>query len=252
MQITPITPYPLPESFLTQVVSLAGSVDVLILGELHGTQEVPRLLLSLLEPLSTIGYGGLGLEIPSDQQSDLVDWATGRIELPPTRFRATEGFRDGVGNVQLLSLLRQSFSRTNPWQVLCFDQATEESYRSWTHRDARMAENLRMQWREYCPERKVLVVCGNVHSRIVPPTATDILPDCWPSFAFNLQQGIPIVKAATVDVIFYSGAFFNGEVKEIHPRTPPLASAAEWQEGGRLGHTGEWHFPRATPATFWT
>src|SRR5690349_1223094 len=63
-----LAPYPLPAKAQQALGQLAAETDVLILGELHGTQEVPQLASALLEPLSKEGYGILALEIPADQQ----------------------------------------------------------------------------------------------------------------------------------------------------------------------------------------
>src|SRR5579871_2514438 len=58
-----IAPYTLPAEAQAQLMGLAAEADQLVLGEIHGTQEVPRLLLGLREPLAERGYRGLALEI---------------------------------------------------------------------------------------------------------------------------------------------------------------------------------------------
>jgi|SRR5690606_591168 hypothetical protein len=59
-----LTPYPLPPQALEPLLTLAQACDVLLIGELHGTQEVPRLVFGLLDSLAAQGYSGHGLEIP--------------------------------------------------------------------------------------------------------------------------------------------------------------------------------------------
>ena len=50
--IPELVPYALPPKTEQALVNLAGETDVLILGELHGTQEVPAVATALLAPLS--------------------------------------------------------------------------------------------------------------------------------------------------------------------------------------------------------
>ncbi len=106
--IPSLEPYPLPSKVRQALVELAGKSDILILGELHGTQEVPAIAVALLEPLAKQGYRALALEIPSDQQGPLSDWATGKTDAIPSFF--AEPSPDGRGNVQALSLIRIALS----------------------------------------------------------------------------------------------------------------------------------------------
>jgi len=51
-----LEPYPLPPKALGVLTKLADASDVLVLGELHGTQETPTIAAALLAPLSQRGY----------------------------------------------------------------------------------------------------------------------------------------------------------------------------------------------------
>ena len=77
-ELKALTPYSLPAAAKQPIKELADRSDVLILGETHGTQEVPEVVASLLPTLSKMGYHVLALEVPSDQQAALTDWATGK------------------------------------------------------------------------------------------------------------------------------------------------------------------------------
>src|SRR5260370_10605978 len=72
-----LKPYPLPPEARVRFEKLAASSDVLILGEIHGTQEVPELVASLLHPLTKLGYHTLALEVPSNYQTSLLQWLSG-------------------------------------------------------------------------------------------------------------------------------------------------------------------------------
>lgn len=248
-----ITPYELPPSVKAELLALAAQSDLLLLGETHGTQEVPRLVLGLLDDLATLGYSGLGLEIPRGEGKTLAAWAHGGEQMPA--FFGTKEFQDGRGNQQALSLVRQAASRPQPWKLLCFDADFLREGVDFFHedefgmvRDRHMAENLLALWQEECAGQKVVAVCGNYHSRLIAPEQPDFGP--WPSFGANVQLLRPELTVSAVDIRFHGGRFFNGEVREFGPSSPPLAGNAELRLGGWLGHTAELHLPHATPATF--
>ncbi len=244
--IAPIQPYDLPQPAKAQLLDLAGQSDIFLLGEIHGTQEVSALVLGLFDDLSRLGYGGLGLEIPQGQKKQLSKWAVS-IAPPPDFFGPTE-FRDGRGNVQVLSLIKQMHSDYPQWELLCFDTDMMHAGETGTDRDRAMAETFLEQKQERCAGRKVIAVCGNYHSRLFEPEKPDFGP--WPSFGANILQRRPDLVVTSVDIVFHGGGFFNGEEKEFRPGRIPLNGNAEVRPGGWLGHTAELHLPYATPATF--
>ncbi len=70
-----LKPYPLPPETSAEIEKLAARSDILILGEMHGTQDVPELVATLLAPLTKLGYGTLALEVPNNFQATLRAWA---------------------------------------------------------------------------------------------------------------------------------------------------------------------------------
>src|SRR4051794_28953658 len=93
-------PYVLPTGAQRSLDELAKQCDVLILGETHGTREVPGIVASLLASLAKARYGTLALEIPADQQGPLTDWALGKTTVVPSFF--AQPTDDGRGNAQVL------------------------------------------------------------------------------------------------------------------------------------------------------
>ena len=170
-----------------QLLTLARESDLLLIGELHGTQEVPRLMLGLLHALARLGYGGLALEMLTCEREQLLRCAQGKDTLPP--MFGPSDFRDGRGNAQAFSLIQQAVQ--SGWELLCFDVDFMQESDAWSVRDRGMAQNLLHQWEQLCPERKVLGVCGSYHSRLVPPTEPTEL---WPSFAYSVQQARPDLR----------------------------------------------------------
>jgi len=138
-----LSPYPLPPQVFEGLQALAAESDVLIVGEMHGTSEVPRVIAELLPALEPLGYRGLALKIPADVRDDLAGWAMNE-ERPVPGFFAAPNF-DGRGNAEALALVRAALRPPNaahPWQLLCFDATDDQPFAQWAERDARMARNL--------------------------------------------------------------------------------------------------------------
>ncbi len=206
-----LEPYLLPDMVLKTLQDVAAQSDVLILGELHGTQEVPRLVQTLLPSLAAWGYGALALEIDADQHRALVDWAMDRTQPAPPFFAQPSG--DGRGNVQVLSLVQTAVNAD--WQLLCFDMASTEPIISmenfWQQRDAAMARNMAAQRQAICPDAKVLVVCGNMHARLFNHAPEDSWAyPLWPSFAAMLREQQPTLVISAINIDFGAGEYYNG------------------------------------------
>ncbi|AGA28453.1 hypothetical protein [Singulisphaera acidiphila] len=267
-----LKPYPLPPAARADIEKLAASSNVLILGETHGTQEVPELTASLLEPLAKLDYHILAIEVPNKEQASLLAWAHGKTERVPDFFANPSG--DGRGNAQLLSLVRIAVSPPFRWQVICFDDTesmleqqrlilmqkkptggaeapqltAEDGIALWRARDAAMAANLLRETKSLKTTSKILAVCGNLHARVTNDMQDPDLSKLWPSFAGMLKQGQPAWRVSSVNIEFYRGAFFNeGKVRTIQGR--PLEHAVV-RSADQTGWNLELSLPEATPATF--
>jgi hypothetical protein len=108
-----------------------------------------------------------------------------------------------------------------------------------------MADNLAAQWQQFCPDRKVVGVCGNMHSRLEPTSIIDA--GMWPSFAACIQQRNPQAVVHTVLVVCHSGFAFNETVHELFYDPIP---EAQWRADTELGHSFALHLPQATVATY--
>jgi len=271
-----LEPYPLPSKARAALCDLGGKNDILILGEIHGTQEVPAIAVALLQPLTEQGYGAIALEIPSNEQKSLTDWATGKTETIPSFF--TDPFPDGRGNVQALSLIRIALSPPFKWRLICFDQSWEEpdeaavpqdEIAASLRRDAKMASNLMAERSRLAPNSKVLAICGNFHARTSNPAsaqnesdkqAGDLTGKLWPSFAARLRSDLAGRRVCSVSVMPHSGGYFamtttdDGKtsvgVQTI--RGPRKIEEAEAHPLDNEPWDWELNLPHATPATFLT
>ena len=242
-----IAPYDLPPPVKARLLDLAARSDLLMLGETHGTQEVPRLVLGLLDDLAGLGYGGLGMEIGADGPEMLASLTSEPSGKLPPAFTLPE-WQDGRRNVQMASLMQQALGRPQNWQLLCFDDGFLSEGETGIDRDRHMAESLLKQWVEHCARQKVVAVCGSYHSRLTAPATPDFGP--WPSLGNNIQQMRPDLVVSSVHILFHGGHFYNMEEKAFFPGKPPLIGDAEVRPGGWLGHTVELHLPQGTPVTF--
>jgi hypothetical protein len=195
--IPELHPYALPADAENALTALAAETDVLILGETHGTQEVPAVAAALVEPLSKLGYGVLALEIPTDVQQPLIDWATGKATDVPHFFVKPAAEEDGRASIQLLGLIRTAVAPPYAWKLCCIDASEAEVKREyeelmarqkagndetpkaksgsaaipdwqiafWQRRDAGMAEKLATHRQGGAEGAKVLTICGGFHAR---------------------------------------------------------------------------------------
>ena len=246
-----LPPYALPSNVLQALIDAALKSDVLIFGELHGTQEVPRLVLSLLGNLAATGYGGLALEIPRNNREMLESWAKAQNSVLPDFFARPSA--DGRGNREVLALIQQALTSEHNWHLFCFDQGPDQPARQWTDRDGSMAQNLTEQWLHLCPTAKIVGICGNLHSRLALPSQRGATTSYWPSFARQLQDLHSDKTICTIEVRFQTGTYFN--MKRRHLRRFGWQwlrpqSKAIFRES--RDHSFELLLPRATAATFLT
>ncbi len=275
----PLTPYPLPASVLRTVQELAAQSDVLVLGEIHGTQEVPSVAAALLAPLAKLGFQALALEVPAEQRAALTAWASGETTKVPSFF--AHPWEDGRGSAEALSLIRTALSPPYRWKLICFDGkiaelnlAADESAQGDSaslseqdrtvalsmRRDALMAANLTDQLQQLAPQAKVLAICGGLHARTANHRAPgDPFAAMWPSFAAVLKNDHAAGRVRSVNVAAYSGGFFAmiAPADGGPPRGGVHAIRAQCKLDEAEAHltpAGDWDLelglPHATPATY--
>lgn len=235
-----ISPLPLPPLVESELHALAATTDILVLGETHGTKEVPRLALGMLDRLKSSDYVILALEIPRSQEAHLMKWAKGEESTPPPFFASPS--EDGRGNVEVLSLVREAVKRG--WTVCAFDVDTESSAND---RDLGMSQNLTRDMASAAFGSKVLAISGNLHSRLAPPPADHQAHWPWPSFAAKTASTNPELRVNTVAVVFHGGEFYNFGIRS-NPSLAIQDSYISRQEP--QGHTLSLHLPFSSAATF--
>jgi hypothetical protein len=284
-----IDPYTLPDKVQQALIHLATQTDVLILGELHGTQEVPAIAAALLEPLSKLGYGALALEIPADELEALTNWALGKTEKIPAFF--AQPWPDGRPSVQALALIRAALSPPHSWKLICFDLSEEDAAdflppadqnakqsdppeiddgtASFAKRDAKMASHFSRQRSAIPANPKVLAICGSLHARTAQlrlegnaqkQSAAASLNKFWPCFAAQVATSHADWHVRSINVEPHAGGFFAMMSVEggpeptggkVHPiRSSKRLDEAEARPLNRAAWDWQLDLPRATPATF--
>jgi hypothetical protein len=267
--------YPLPAGAQASLLELAGVCDVLILGETHGTREVPAIVETLADGLTKAGFGAIALEIPHDEQPAIEVWATGKADVVP-KFFAEPG-SDGRGNREVLAMLRKLLAPPRGWALVCFDETETDLMRQvrdrlpkdangelanlagklspadmvaiGNQRDAEMAQLLAEGHAKLKPNVKVLVICGDLHARTANHASTDEpTAELWPSFAADFMALEPKSRVKSVNVQAFDGDYFNGgKVQQFSKR--PLAQV-EMQRTPDADWDAELNLPTATAATF--
>jgi hypothetical protein len=268
-------PYPLPVDVRESLTKVASESDILILGETHGTQEVPAIVETLLDTLSKLGYRVIALEVPHNERVPIQKWATGATDVLPAFF-AKPG-QDGRGNMQVLHMVRRALMPPYNWKLICFDESEEELMHQalamlpkgseerireaaakmskqdiaalGLQRDATMAELFSTERKKFAKSDKLLCVCGDVHARTANHAPADSeLSALWPSFAAVLKRDHPNWHIRSIYVQPFGGEYFNGgKVNKVgerplaHIEARPCEAWWDW----------ELNLPHVTSATFY-
>lgn len=161
--------------------AIAGPGAVVLVGEMHGTVQVPEAVgrIACHAALRPEGLVILGLEIATNDQpavdaylaSDGTEPAVAAL-LRASHF--TSDMKDGRSSKamqQLLESVRRWRAAGAPIEVVCFD-AIPNSYTTSAERDATMAKNLVAAHGAH-PGATLVVLSGNIHNRTVPGVPWD-------------------------------------------------------------------------------
>lgn len=204
-----------------QMAGCMGDRRMVLLGEAHGTREIPLLVAGLAERGSRKGPLLLALEIHGSEHRPLVDYLDGdgseaareRLRKRPYWARPRER-NDGRRSEDMLDLverMRQLRAQGRDVAILPFDVGDGDG------RDQAMADHVRKAW-EALPRGRMLVLAGNVHAmRGRPGYAPPGMQE--PMGAF-LQDLAPV----SIDITASTGAFWACPAAACGPQ--PVTSGA--------------------------
>lgn len=189
----PEIPFEHAAEFPAQAYDLIAEKRVVWLGEMHGTKEAPELLLGWVKLIARHHAAApvVALEIPTSDQAAIDGYLASGADsrLRASAFFKSE-FKDGRSSQALVRLLSQLRTEKIA-RVVCFDPTDARSAQA---RDTRMAENL-LACAARFPAAKLVVLSGNIHSRIVAGTDWD--PTYRPA-AFELTRKLSAVTSFSI------------------------------------------------------
>jgi hypothetical protein len=195
-----------------------------LLGEKHGTREVPILVGELVDTWSRSGPVTLGLEIPRDEQPVLDRYiASGGGKNATTKLLSSPFWsiergdqHDGRRSHDMLALIeriRVLRGQGRKVQLLAYDRpsATKMDHH---RRDRAMAQRVAGAHRSQ-PTSRLVVLAGNVHSMLRRPDSAPTQMQL--SMGWHLRELDPFA----VDIVAQSGHFWG-----CTTRCGPVASIA--------------------------
>jgi hypothetical protein len=153
------------DSIPAQLAGVLKSSNVLVIGELHGTQESPGLVGDVVSQLSKDEPWIVGLELVKEAQPAidrfLADPKDGPFQTVPELQAASKYGSFSSATVALLTKLRAMIRSGQKGRVVLFDGS--DTFTSAEVRDNAMADRLRAAFKQ-SPGAKLIVLTGNLHA----------------------------------------------------------------------------------------
>ena len=177
----------------------AGGHRLVLLGEFHGTREIPRLVGELVAGYAAEGPVELALEIPRTEQASLdralnarTSAAARSLLLARDWWNAHDDRHDGRRSHDMLDLverLRILRERGRDVAVLAYDVPADAHRDDAERRDRAMAARLRAEYLAR-PRTRLLVLAGNVHAMLERPA--DVPPQMQRPMGSDLRDLDPV------------------------------------------------------------
>ena len=156
------------------LISAIENKQLILIGESHGTNEMPDFTYSLVKVLAEKHEIALGLEFPIEIQEPIDAFMASGDEkvLADILFFKDANFHSGRGSEAMIRMLK-NVRTIKKLKVFCFDSA-EPNFTSPSpvERDTRMAMNI-LGFIKANPNKKIITYSGNIHSRLTPGYANN-------------------------------------------------------------------------------
>lgn len=213
----------------------AGARRLILLGEFHGTREIPRLVAALARDYARREPVVVALEIPHTEQAALRVYLRsdgGRAAARALRARPFwirhDDRHDGRRSEDMLALieaLRAARQAGADIALLAYDIAGDEPRGDRDMRDRAMARRVRTALAAL-PRGRLLVLSGNVHAMRARPAGAP--PELPTPMGAHLRDLDP----ASVRITARAGEFWGCKAKACGPRSVDGAGARTGPMGG--------------------
>jgi hypothetical protein len=152
-----------PEQPGDSIYKLLKQYNIIMMGEMHGTNEPAEFVISLARMFLNHGDSvQVGLEIPPNLMKNYTDLKTDS-SVYQSDFFSNPPYLDGRESFAWAKLINQLNNNVRV-HIFFFDQNSEVRYVS--NRDSSMSTNIKDQYNVH-PNWKLITICGNVHNRIM-------------------------------------------------------------------------------------
>ncbi len=195
-----------PDQLSDSVYYLLSPFKIIMVGEMHGSNEPAQFVTSLANLFTSMGDSvQVGLEIPSEQMAQFLSSFT-ENSIYQSDFFSNSPYQDGRQSYAWAGLI-SALNRNPKVQLFFFDINKEDG----SPRDSMMFLKIKNQFKQH-PNWKMITLSGNFHNRIAEG-----------SMAFYLMRDMEIDQSSNICTLnhnYLSGAcranFGNGlEEKKI-------------------------------------
>ena len=167
---------PTPCAPIANAAPLLHPGALVLLGEMHGSQESPRFAADLVCNAAAHGVAILGMEIPRDEQSRIDAYLASKggaderaRVIAGTFWTRPTGSQDGRSSAAMFDLIermRDLRAHGRDVRIVTLDRAASDP----TDRDEVMAARLR-EAKAATPKAIVIALTGNIHNSLAPDGA---------------------------------------------------------------------------------
>jgi hypothetical protein len=146
------------------VYSFLKSYKLIMIGEMHGTNEPAALTIEFSGMLTDRGDSvQVGLEIPSELMAKFTAGKTD-TSISQSEFFANH-FEDGRGSYAWVEIIKQVSK--NPKARIFFYDVNQDEYKTTSSRDSLLYIHVKKEMNAF-PNWKTITLSGNVHNMIIP------------------------------------------------------------------------------------
>ena len=200
-------------NFYSYLIEKIKGKEIVLIGELHGTKEIPELITSFFNNYLKENNCNICLEIPSDEQSNIDEFLkTGDqkyiyemefFKSKPSDGRNSKEYFDLINNIYKLNEKHKINSK-----IWCVDLSRVPKGNIQQQREIGIAENI---FKVVNNKEKTFVILGNMHivKQKVTIGSISFLPVGY--YLFEIYKN----KMVNVNLWSKEGKFFNFSVKKV-------------------------------------